>query len=170
MLSKRSQIQMGESIAVVIIVIILLVIGIALWRNSQASDIRSSQIESQDSALIDMAKTASELPELRCYSTEDVKQVNCYDWYKLLALNESMHNSTTRPETFRFYNNYFGKSRITFQKVYPEPEENLTIYDNNISANKALRISIPIVLSYGISRSDSDIKAFGMIIVEGYYN
>ena len=164
--SKKSQIQLLESVAVVIVVIFLLIIGIVFWKNSQKQDITQMVSDSEDLDIITLAKVASELPELKCYSTETVTKINCFDYYKILALNKTMGDPATRDAAFQFYNNYFHRSRITFQQLYPT-EENITIYDNNVSATRSIKIRIPIVLEKNLGREG--IKTFGMIIVEGYY-
>ena len=164
--SKKSQIQLLESVAVVIVVIFLLIIGIVFWKNSQKQDITQIVSDSEDLDIITLSKVASELPELKCYSPETVTKINCFDYYKILALNKTMGDPATRDAAFQFYNNYFHRSRITFQQLYPT-EENITIYDNNVSATRSIKIRIPIVLEKNLGREG--IKTFGMIIVEGYY-
>lgn len=164
--NKKSQIQLAESIAVIIIVIFLLVIGVVFWNGIQKEDYLSSAEEYQDLSVIALAKTVSELPELRCYNDQDTPEVNCFDWFKILALNKSMHDPATKQATFDFYNNYFKNSRITIKQVYPE-EINVTIYDNNISSKRSLQISIPIVIEKNYGRLGK--KGFGLIVVEGYF-
>lgn len=162
MINKKSQVQMGESIAIIIIIVILLVIGITFWRNVTAGDIQQLDSEQADRSVIELAKVAAELPELKCYTSDVNAKVNCFDFYKLLAMKNMSKNSTV----FNYYFNIFGKSRITIQEVYPE-EINITVYDYNVSANRALTISIPIIIEKNIGREGK--KGFGRMIVEGYY-
>ena len=164
--SKRSQVQMLESIAIVVIVIIMIVIGIVFWNKVKRDDIQDTSLEYQDISVIELAKIASELPELKCYNANIATEVNCFDWYKILALNKTLHDPASRDAAFAYYNNYFHNSRITFQQVYPS-EINMTIYDNNITSSRALQISIPIIIERNYGREG--IKGFGWIIVEGYY-
>jgi len=105
------------------------------------------------------------LPELRCYSAQDVPKVNCFDWYKLLALNQTMHDPLTKKEAFDYYNGYFENSRITFEQLYPE-DINITVYDNNISAQRSQMIVIPVVFEKSLGRRG--FMTFGWIMVEGY--
>lgn len=165
---KKSQIQMAESIAVVIIVIFLLIIGVVFWNSIRRDDIKSASAEYQDLSVIELAKIASELPELRCYSSNVVTKVNCFDWYKIMALNSSMNNQdpSVREKTFNYYNYYFKNSKITIKEVYPN-ETSIVIYDNNISQSKSLQISIPIIIEKNYGREGK--KGFGLIIVEGYF-
>jgi len=168
MQSKKSQIQMAESIAVVIIIIFLLVIGIVFWSGINRDDIKTSQLEYQDLSVIELAKIAAELPELRCYNTNVVTKVNCFDWYKILAMNYSMNSpsSTNKAQVFDYYNYYFKNSRITIQQIYPN-DTSVVIYNNNISKQTTLQISIPIIIEKNYGREGR--KGFGLLIVEGYY-
>jgi hypothetical protein len=153
---------MGESIAIIIIVVILLVVGITFWRKITAGDIQQIDSEQSDRSVIELAKVAAELPELKCYTNDVNAKVNCFDWYKLKAMQNMSKNSTV----FDYYFNIFGKSRIIFMQVYPD-EMNITVYDYNVSANRALTISIPIIIEKNIGREGK--KGFGMMVVEGYY-
>lgn len=170
-MQKKSQIQMAESIAVIVIVIFLLVIGIVFWNSIRRDDIQTTVLEYNDLSVIEIAKIAAELPELRCYNSNVITKVNCFDWYKILALNKSMNNlsqenSEIRAQTFEYYNYYFKNSRITIEQIYPD-ETSVIIYDNNISKTTSLQISIPIIIEKNYGRGGK--KGFGLIIVEGYY-
>lgn len=165
-MNKKSQIQMAESIAVVIIIIFLLVIGVVFWSNIKKSDIDVKKTEYQDLSVIEIAKIASELPELRCYNANIVTKVNCFDWYKILALNKTIKNPSLGKEIFSYYNYYFKNSRVTIREIYPN-ETSVIIYDNNISKTTTLQITIPIIIERNYGSSSK--KSFGMLIVEGYY-
>jgi type II secretory pathway pseudopilin PulG len=157
---------MAESIAVVIIIIFLLVIGIVFWSGVRKDDVKNTQLEYQDLSVIELAKIAAELPELRCYNTNVVTKVNCFDWYKILAMNKSMNDPVIKNEIFDYYNYYFKNSKITIQQIYPN-ETTVVIYDNNISKKTTLQISIPIIIEKNYGREGR--KGFGLLIVEGYY-
>jgi hypothetical protein len=168
MTNMKGQIQLGESIAVIVIIVILLVFGIAFWGSVNKDDAKASIQESEDLSFVELAKTAAELPELRCYSLEKVVKVNCFDWYKILALNNTMHAKLTKNETFNFYKYYFKTSKITFQQVYPR-EINVTVYDYNMSMesrSRTMPIYVPVVFERNLGRSG--IKTLGWIIIEGY--
>jgi hypothetical protein len=167
---SRSQIQLGESVAIIIIVIILLVIGIAFWNKFNQADTKQVITESQDNAVVELAKTVSDLPDFKCYRTEHVSSVNCFDWYKILALNRSMNYDDSlhpgiRQKTFEYYKNYFGTSRITFEQIYPT-DINVTVYDDNITSQRAPKIYIPVVFENNLG--NRAFTTFGWIVVEGY--
>ncbi|MGV8172154.1 MAG: hypothetical protein ACP5OA_05690 [Candidatus Woesearchaeota archaeon] len=161
---KGGQIQMGETVAVTIIVIILLVLGIVFWNKISNSNVEEVVIQSQELSVIEIANVVSDLPELQC-SESGVNKAKCLDMYKIRAMNISMDI----PEVRKYYNEYFKNSRITIMKVYPEPDpayENITIYDAQLNNTaRTLQISLPI----NIYDSVQDSTIYGLIIVEGYY-
>ena len=167
---KKGQAQLGETVAVIVIVIILLVVGIVFWNSLKRSDVQTVARQSEDLSIVELAKVVAELPELKCYNTNTITKVNCFDWYKILAFNRTLNSPstppTTRKQAFDMYSNYFQRSKITFQQAYPV-EINVTVYDNNISANRALQIMIPVLLEKNLGQTST--KTFGWIIVEGYY-
>jgi len=140
---------MGESIAVVIVVVILLIIGIAFWRALHISDTKETIDLSQEYSVIELAKTVTELPELKCYAAQSVSKVNCFDYYKIMALKETI--GETDRAAFNYYSNYFKNSKITFSIIYPDFDSNpdtasyeIILYDNEIAGSKSqLEIVIP---------------------------
>jgi len=164
---KRGQVQLGETTAVIAIVIILLVIGIVFWNkvsNSNVSDIRT---QSQELSVIEIANMVPELTELKCYES-GVNKVKCLDWYKILAMNKSINDKNNK-DVFLFYNDYFKNSKITISVVYPDVlgNNNITIYDARLNnSTKTLLISIPVNIRDYVNKE----TFYGTIIVEGYYN
>ena len=161
--NKKAQMQMGETTAVVIIVIILLVIGIVFWNRVSSSDIQQLSSQSQELSVIEIANIVTSLPELQCYDS-GVSSVKCLDWYKVLAMNNTINNPSDK-KVYSFYNNYFKNSRITIEQVYPV-ETNITIYDARLSnSTRTLLIPIPVNIKNYVTGQ----TGYGMILVEGYY-
>jgi hypothetical protein len=162
---------MGESIAVIIVVIILLVIGITFWRVLHMEDIKDTADLSSEYSVIELSKTVMELPELKCYAAQSVSKVNCFDYYKIKAMEEKIIDPNDR-SAFNYYSNYFKHSTITFSILYPDLDGNVNseiiLYDNAIpDAVKTLDIVIPIIIEKKLDKAG--IKYFGTITVEGYY-
>ena len=164
--NKKGQIQLGETTAVIAIVIILLVIGIVFWSNVSKSNVTDIQTQSQELSVIEMANTVPELTELKCYESS-VNKVKCLDWYKILAMNKSINNPDDK-SVFLFYNNYFKNSKITISRIYPVvSDNNITIYDAKLgNSTKSLLISIPVNIKDYVTGE----TYYGTVIVEGYYN
>jgi len=160
----KAQIQLGENVAVVAIVIIILVIGITFWSRLQQSDTSGITRDQEARSIIEIGKSLSELPELKCYQTESDSDVNCFDYYKLLSMNQTIHDNANAS---KYYLDYFGNSKVTFQLLYPWPETNITVYDYNSSNMTTLRVSIPVVIEKDLG--NNAVKGFGLLLVEGYY-
>ena len=164
--SKKSQIQMGETVAIVIIVMILLVVGIVFWNKLERKDIVDNSRSTDELFVIEISNTISELPELKC-SKSLVQQPNCFDLYKILALNYSINGNADpvlKDTMKRYYTDYFRTSKITFQQVYPTTF-NITIYDYEmVNATRTHLITVPITIEDTINKR----TGFGVIYVEGY--
>jgi hypothetical protein len=166
---RKGQVQMGETIAVTVIVIVLLVLGIVFWNKMSSTNSEDVKIQSQELSVIEIANIASSLPELQC-SESGVSQAKCLDKHKITAMNMSMDDSS-QSSIKKYYNEYFGYSKITIMILYPIPnnpaDENITIYDAGLANVATSRL---ITLPVNIYDSVQDITVYGMIIVEGYYS
>ncbi len=163
-MNKKAQIQMGETVAIVIIVVILLILGLVFWNKISTGDVREITRERQELSVIDIAKIVQEMPEFRCSSTSSEK-ANCFDRYKILAFKKSFDGGNTQnTEMFSLYSDYFLESRISFREIYPD-EETIIIYDSNITNQTTKQIDIPINIYDPITKQYS----FGLITIEGFY-
>jgi len=162
---NRGQVQLGESIAVIIIVIILLFLGIVFWNKISNSNVADIQSQSHELSVIEIANIVPELSELKCNELS-VNRVKCIDFYKLKAMSEAI-NSSSDAITFEYYHNYFKNSKITVIQVYPQTSIfNITLYDAKLKNNtKSLLISLPVNIKNYVNKT----TAYGFIIVEGYY-
>jgi len=179
-LSKTAQAQMGETIGVIVVVIILLFIGIVFWNKVSVSNIVEVQSQDNELSVIEIANIVPELDELKCYESS-VSKVKCLDLYKLLAMSNITQSGSTNTDAMLYYNSYFKNSRITVQIVYPKylvedptnpgtfipkDEYNITLYDAQIKdATVSKMITLPVNIKDYIGKK----TYYGMIIVEGYY-
>jgi hypothetical protein len=177
---------MGESVAVTIIVIVLLILGVVFWNNVSSSDIEGIGIQTQELSVIEIANLVPDLPELQC-SESGVSQVKCLDKYKAFAMNgvtrADYNTSIIIPEMhsrmLKYYNEYFGNSKITLMTIYPAPAtdpnnpngniyDEIVLYDvnhNEKSNPRTIQISLPVNI-YNVVAGTTE---YGLIIVEGYY-
>ncbi|NOZ80661.1 MAG: hypothetical protein GXP63_03215 [DPANN group archaeon] len=156
---RKAQIQMGETIVVVFIFIILITFGIIAYVNQQTSNIDEQKSEQNGLRATEVVLRALYLPEIRC-SFDDVPVHNCIDLGKLVAfmnydpINDSIKNpngilpagSASRaydrfnaksgeptPEKYLpAYYDLFGYATINLSIVIPTVDENVvfTIYKN----------------------------------------
>jgi hypothetical protein len=167
---RKGQIQLGETTAVVIIIIILLVVGIVFWNKVSVSNVKDVKIQSNELSVIEIANMVPEMTELKCYES-GVNKVKCLDWYKVLAMNATI-NDPLDTSAFDYYNTYFKNTKITVERIYPDPgpginnATNVTIYDAKLSAaTSTLLIAIPVNIKDYVTKK----TYYGQIVVRGYY-
>lgn len=161
MKSKKAQLQMGESIFVVIIILLLIVFGLVFASNAEEDSIRADKEDFLDLDSITLTKYASSLAELQC-SLLDVTELSCFDIDKLTAFS----NVTDKyPEiSAEYYFSQFGNANITVHEIYPS-NRNWTIYYNGLEDGEVGKIkttTVPISLYDGITKR----KSFGILEIQ----
>ncbi len=161
-MAKKSQIQMGESVAILFVFFILLIFGFVFYMNVMRSSSRAEGEENLQLKAIGIAQRASFLPELQC-SEENVRVENCIDLYKLEAVSGMIDQNRV------YYYDIFESSVIRVEKIFPDPTGNwnLYIYKDPIEESdyeNKLSTFIP------VSLYDPDDKSygFGILVVEVY--
>jgi hypothetical protein len=155
---KKSQIRMGETIAVLIIFFFLLVFGAIFYFQVQKSKIYTNNQEQIYQESIKISQGVSYLPELQC-SHQNIIDDNCFDLYKLNIAAKHINNNRN------FYFPLFGNSNVTIEEIYPS-QKKWVIYENVLPSSVAGRIPtyIPISLYNATKRSYS----FGVLTVIYY--
>jgi hypothetical protein len=118
---KKSQIQMLETIMVLVVFFILVIFGFIFYSKVLKSDIKNEKEENAQLGAIKIAQRASSLPELAC-SDGTVAIDNCIDIGKLEAVLNIMNENEAH------YFDKFSFSKITVNEVYPDEKE-WPIYD-----------------------------------------
>jgi hypothetical protein len=153
-MKKKSQIQMMETIAVLLIFFIIVIIALVFYMNIAKSQISDQLDQSHQRDRASIAQKASTLPELECMRTT---YQNCIDIYKIAPAQDLMQQNAIE------YFDLFAYSEITIYKIYPEPVENWTIYEKLPSTIKStLANQFPILLYDPIT----DSNYFGLMEVK----
>src|SRR3989344_2329038 len=123
---KRAQIEIGETIVVIFILMILIVFGIVVYYQFQAGSVRQTQQRFGGLKTIELAQVISNLPELQC-SNLKVAEVGCIDEVKAKMFSEYL--ALPGNKAFFYYRELLGTSKIEVHKVFPVdplalPEEN----------------------------------------------
>jgi len=159
MKARKSQIKIGESVAVLMIFFILIIMGIIFW--SRYSQMSATQQQETDiiSKAIKTSQTVTFLPELQC-STLEVIKFSCFDLYKIRAMQELMADG----DEMQYYFDSFSFSNITVYSIYPTTES-WNLYDftgGNISGYVTTQIPVaiydPVTMKF----------AFGYVNVAAY--
>ena len=114
-LNRKSQLKIGETIAILIVFFMLLVLGIFFYIGVQQATSQKTFERESDISAIEVVQRASTLPELQCSSGNDIED-NCIDIYKLAFLNQSISND---PSSQEHYAGLFGLSKIEVKILSP---------------------------------------------------
>ncbi len=158
-LSRKGQVKMGETIAILFIFFILLIVGAVFYVNLQKTTITRDIAQAYELRAVEIAQTISFLPEAQCTESNVVK-ASCFDLYKLIGLSRVAQSPLGKD----LYSKEFGTTTIKLIKQYPLGGEWI-LYDNPkeefISAPKT---NIPIMLY----NTTSEKYYFGVLEVTTY--
>ncbi|TKJ17385.1 hypothetical protein CEE44_02520 [Candidatus Woesearchaeota archaeon B3_Woes] len=153
-MKKKSQIQMMETIAIMLIFFVIIVIGFTFYIRTSGFSQGQKIAKIQELESIKVSQAISFLPELQCSSKNIIKD-NCFDMYKLSAF-------MTLPDKNNVYYPFFYYSDITVKEIYPSNKE-WNIY-NRTRSGSVYKTSIPILLYNATTRTNS----FGMLEIKYY--
>jgi hypothetical protein len=156
-MKKKSQVQMGETIAVLFVFFILVFMGFMFYTKIIKANIGEESAERNQLKAIEIAQRVSFLPELQC-SQENIVTDNCIDILKLGAASEII------PKNEIFYYDKFLLSTISIKEIYPGSSEWI-LYDRPPEglANK-ISTNIPIALFNATQRKYS----FGVLTINTF--
>jgi len=155
--TRKAQVKMFETIAVIIVFFFLLAVGFVFYANMQRSSIESKLKEEQDTRAMKIAKTAINLPELQCNG-----KTYCFDVLKIDAF-ETYSNADQQTRTAYF--DMFRNSVIKIKQVYPPvpPDQYISIYSRP-KGNSKQSIRIPVTISQPVAGTTT----FGILVVDVY--
>ncbi len=134
----KSQIHIGENVAILFIFFILLVVSLVFYARLTETQIGVKQEEKFAAKALDIAQRTAYLPETQC-SKDNVVENNCYDLHKMQAL------ANLANENRAHYFNMFGYANITIESIFPQ-EWRATIY-SNVPAKMIEKQSVQIPVS-----------------------
>lgn len=154
---KKSQIQIGETVAVLLVFFILVVTGLVFYANAIKRDIGIQKEKSLQVKSIGIAQRIMFLPELQCSDDNTIKD-NCIDTLKL----ESAQGIISKNQIY--YYDMFEFSEVSITGIYPD-EYNLNLYSRKIEdfSNKFVT-NVPISLYDPYTRR----HGFGVLTIENF--
>jgi hypothetical protein len=111
--ARKAQIEFGESLMVIIILVFILIIGLVFYFRVSSSGLREEFAYREDIESVKLAKAALALPEIQC---GDYKAHGCIDLLKLQALGELLDpggNAKSR----EYYEKIFGYANISVTTI-----------------------------------------------------
>ena len=153
---KKSQIQIGETIAVLFVFFLLVVIGFIFYVGVIKDSIVSEKDELSQLKSIEIAQKVLYLPELQCSEGVVKEKENCIDTLKLEAAEQVIQKNEL------YYFDVFEFGNIYVKEIYPETNE-WKIYSkitddfkSNFSTNIPISLYNPTIKKY----------SFGVLSVE----
>jgi len=161
---RKGQIQMMETIAVLLIFMILVALGLIFFSRMMKTGAFDKALEFQDLDSIQIAQIASALPELQC-SQDNILKTNCIDLLKLRVVTENpdMISATS-------YYHLFGFSSIRVIKVFPMPlaGENEPEWELYNKRPEVTRAEVPTYFPISLYNATNDLYYFGYMNVTTY--
>jgi len=167
MKAKKSQIQMGETIAILIIFTLFVSFGLIFYTRMMEDGNQKQREENLELWAVQVAQKASFLPELQC-SEENVRKDNCIDLLKINKAAEIFED-----KKIDHYYPIFGSANITIIEIFPNDDEHfgtdnyLELYTEIPPQEKILKKEstfIPITLADYKNKKNY----FGILAVEVY--
>lgn len=157
MLKKKSQMQIFETMAVLIVFFILLGLGFIFYTKVIKHNIESDAAELSQGQSILIAQKVMFLPEIEC-SEDNVPRENCIDIEKLNAAVPIVSDNSNS-----HYFDLFGFSEITITEIYPNPNEPPKILYKRATADFRNQFStrVPVTLYDAVNNANK----FGMITI-----
>ena len=137
---KKAQINMMETIMVLIVFFFILVIGLVFYANIQIGNAKEDVKKYNELKAIENMQKLLFLPELQCGGGDEV--FTCIDVLKLKALANVMKNGTNRV----YYSDELGNSLVMVEEVYPG-NDSWMLYNRT---NKGTASFIPVSLWYPV--------------------
>ena len=180
----KAQIQLGESIFVVIFIVILIVLGLVFYSQAREEGTNREEVKFKELETISISQYASSLSELQC-SLQEVQFPNCYDKVKLRAfmnvlggqsVGEGGNSQYVEDLQKEFYFSQLGDAELTIKQVYPEPPSesgSWELYSNTLVQDgvgqdgrpeNVEEVDLPISLYDGIDGK----YAFGILTIKVY--
>ncbi|HIH11578.1 TPA: hypothetical protein HA241_05275 [Candidatus Woesearchaeota archaeon] len=122
-MTKRGQIHISETVAVLFIFFILVVFGIVFYARFQQTSLQHKENEFLATKAIETTTKVLFLPELACTKSGAETEDNCFDLAKLRHVN----NLFTQERLYYF--SLLSYATITVQQVYPPGGEPFVIYN-----------------------------------------
>lgn len=144
---KKAQIQMMETISILIIFFIIVLFGFLFYAQFQRSSYDEKKIVSAGEKAISISLQALLLPELRCSKGDNVVIKDCVDTSKLDISKRKM------ADEHDYYFDILGFANISVEQYYPS-EETIVLYDHSLAnAPHRPRTSIPVALYDPITKT-----------------
>ena len=163
---KKAQIQMGETIFVTMIIILLIIIGFVFLVSFEKDEAEQKKEEFFELDTITFSQLVSSLPEITCSDLGNEEE-SCFDMSRLTAFDNI--TELEKDISIEYYFEKLGNVNITIEQIYPEPEENegyWEIYVNYLEEGRPFgnTLMLPITLYDPVKKTNN----FGVLYLTKY--
>lgn len=166
--TKKAQLQMIETILVLLIFLFILIFGIYFYYQYIFTDIQEEASEISEKQATTLVSSITNLPELSCTREKD-----CIDIIKLINFNQIYNQNRA------YYSTLFKNKKILIQQIYPETAQNSCLFTNtfpiqcqeiiiheSIPKNYKSKsiVSLPTLINYPNKNKNS----LGKLVIEVY--
>lgn len=141
---RRAQIQAGELVMVVIIVMVFLILGLAAYSGLKSEGYKEIKQELRSLDAIDLAQEALAMQELGCDFADEIS-TDCVDIYRLEAFAKKIEMASVNDPLYNYYRSKFGLANITIEQVYPL-EKKWNVYETRRGNISDIPLRIPVYL------------------------
>lgn len=160
---KKAQIRLFESMAVLVVFLLLLGIGSVFYFKLQRASIEREIIKSENLRSMQLYQRALYLPELDC-SFVSVQRNNCFDILKIKFFSEALNAEELRIGYF----DVFGFSKVRVKQVYPSESDWFVLYSNVPDDYSSKISSHSSVLLFNATSGSYGSYGFGVVEVDYY--
>jgi sensor histidine kinase regulating citrate/malate metabolism len=123
---KKGEMQFGETVFVVFIILIIIVLGFVFYSKIQEDNFKEELRKKSSQNLVLVAHSISSLPELECsiYKSSDFV---CVDKFKAKNIKAILEQARSEKNTYYF--DFLNNLRISIHQVYPN-KQTYPIYDH----------------------------------------
>ncbi len=158
-MKKKAQVQIFETIVVVLVFFILIAISFILYGKLIRGNLETYKEESAQSNSISIVQRIMFMPELQC-SNDNIIRENCIDKLKM----ESAKNIISKDQNQIYYYDLLEFSDIKVRQIYPE-DKNWELYSNRLTNFKnKFTTNVPI----SIYNPDTKLYGFGILTIETF--
>jgi hypothetical protein len=168
-MTPKAQIQLGETIFVVIFILIILIFGIVFFSGAEKDNLVHQQKKFADLSTVSLAQYASSLSELAC-SKHEVEELSCFDLSKLESFAQLMNDVSLISITREYYFTRLGNADIKIQVLYPV-KKNITLYHNEFGLGNGTSFAFgkPVLKPVSIYDPLTRQTSFGVMQITKYF-
>ena len=156
---NKSQIKMGETLAVLVIFFFLLMFGYSFYAGIQQRNYQQEVVQIESLRAVQLAQRVYFLPEIQCSSGYALVRESCFDTLKMEKLKETIEGDGRV-----FYRTLFGSAMVNITEIYPGNQQ-IIIYDQNASKQNKRSTQMPVALYDPVQKT----YGFGVLTIDYYF-